>query len=224
MNPLVEGELLELLSPAALCAGQVALDLGGGRGDLSRLLAGRFGCRVVLVDASPAACEAARERTRGLDVEVHTLRAEDYLSRSAREARPDDVALAAVLGAVHAFGPGLDGHRSAFAALAPRARFVLLADAVALGPRAAQGFEVASAAELDALFHDRVVSSISLGPDRMAAYERAWCDNLAAYLAAHPGDPREDWARERLAWSTSPKLSAARAELGFRALVLHTRA
>jgi len=220
MNPLTESELLELLHPVALRPGARTVDLAGGRADLSRLLATRFQCVTTSVDVSPAACDAARERTSGLPVEVLVMRAEDHVARQL----PNSFALASVIGAIHAFGSGIVGFRKALRQLAPLATHVLLADLVALGARAARAFDVTPADELDHLFGKHVVSFLHLGPERVAAYEQAWCGNLAAYLAAHPGDPREAWARERIAWSAAPDLRAARTELGFRAFVLRSRA
>lgn len=213
MNPLREDELVQLLEPLGLKAGDRTVDLGGGRADLSRLLVERFGCIATSVDASPAACEAARQRAPG--VEVIVARAEDWLTRNPTQGH----ALVAAVGAVHAFGDGLAGFRNALASV--HARHLLFADSVALGPDAARKFEVARVEEVEALFRGRVVSAVHLGPERVAAYEQAWCDALRAYLVAHPGDPREDWVRERLAWSEAPDMRRARAELGFRAWVLH---
>ena len=220
MNPLTEAELLSLLAPVALTAGDRTLDLGGGRADLSRLLAERFGCAATSVDASPGATEAARARTRHLGgVELHTLDAQSYLARE----RPTGLALVSVVGAVHAFGEALEGWRQARAALRPVAIHTLLAELVATGARAEKAFGVARAADVEALLSSDAVASIRLGPDRVLAYERAWCASLAAFLEAHPGDPREAWARERIAWTEAPDLRAARAELEFRAWLVRSR-
>lgn len=213
MNPLTEAELLALVAPAGLTAGSRTLDLGGGRADLSRLLAERFGCAATSVDASPGATEAAAARTRHLGVALHTLDAQTYLARE----RPTGLALVSVVGAVHAFGEALGGWRAARAALRPVATHALFAELVATGPRAVEAFGVARAADVEALFAGETRASTRLGPDRVLAYERAWCAGLAAFLEAHPGDPREAWARERIAWTEAPALRAARVELEFRA-------
>jgi hypothetical protein len=80
--------------------------------------------------------------------------------------------------------------------------------------------ERAFARAFERLLRPHAVSHLRLGPERVAAYERAWCDALAAWLVAHPGDPREAWARERIAWTDDEGLRAARAELAFDAWVV----
>lgn len=216
LDPLEERELVALIEPLALAPGARTLDLGGGRGDLSALLARRWGCQATSVDLSPAACEAARERTRGLAVEIVAARAEEHLRRS----RPRGLALASVIGATHAFGAGDEAFLRAHAQLAPCATRVLLADLVALGPRAQKAFGSARADAVERAFAPHARAHLRLGPERVAAYERAWCDALAAWLEAHPGDPREAWARQRIAWTDAKELRDARAELAFDAYVL----
>jgi SAM-dependent methyltransferase len=216
LDPLEERELSILLDPLALTPGARTLDLGGGRADLSALLARRWGCVATSVDRSPAACEEGRARTRGLPVEIVVARADDHVART----QPRGLALASCVAATHAFGAGEQAFARAFEMLLPCARHLLLADLVALGPRAAKAFESARADTVERLLRPHAVSHLRLGPERVAAYERAWCDALAAWLLAHPGDPREAWARERIAWTDDEGLRAARAELAFDAWVV----
>jgi SAM-dependent methyltransferase len=214
MCPLEERELLELLAAASLAAGERVLDLGGGRGDLAALVARRFGSSVISVDRSPAACDQARERTAGLDVVV---RCEDAAAH-VRDAAPASFALACAVGAIHAFGEGASSWAHAEAALGRVARRVLVADLVALGPTAEAAFEVALASDLT--LARRARAHVLVSPARVADYERAWADGLAKHLAAHPNDPRADWAQTRIAWVDAPELRAARAELAFAAFLL----
>ena len=72
MCPLEERELCALLDAAAPPRGSATLDLGGGRADLSALLARRHGVRPTSVDRSAQATEAARTRIAGLDVTPHS--------------------------------------------------------------------------------------------------------------------------------------------------------
>lgn len=215
MNAMREDELLALLAQAELQRGDAVLDLGGGRADLGRLCVQRYGCLATSVDRSPAACELARERTAGLDVDVLCQDARAHLETAPRR----DLALAAALGALHAFGTGVASWTRALEALEARARFVLLGDLVALGPRAAAEMDVATLEEIAPLLsraRDRVV----LGADRVIAYEEAWCEAVDAYLDAHPGDPRSAWATQRIAWSRDAARHAAWRELAFVALLI----
>jgi SAM-dependent methyltransferase len=219
LDPLAEHELvtlLEPLAPLALRPGARTLDLGGGRADLSALLARRWGCQATSVDLSPAACEAGRERTRGLPVEIVVARADEHVART----QPRGLALASCVGATHAFGAGEQAFARAFEVLAPCAGHVLLADLVALGARAAKAFGSARADAVERLLAPHAVAHLRLGPERVAAYERAWCEALAAWLDAHPGDPREAWARQRIAWTDDAGMREARGELGFDAWVV----
>lgn len=215
MNPLAEDELLALLGSADLGPGEHVLDLGGGRADLARICVERFRCTATSVDRSPAACEAARDRTHGLGVDVVCQDAQVFLD--GKDA--GTAGLAAALGALHAFGSGLPGWTSALEALRPRARHVLVGDLVAIGPRAAAEMDVATMAQITPLLsgaRKRVV----LPPARVLAYERAWCDAVESFLRAHPGDPRSAWAEERIAWSRAPAREAAWRELAFVAMMV----
>lgn len=214
MNALTEGELVSLLDAAELGRGARVLDLGGGRGDLSRLVATRYGASALCVDRSPAACEEARARTVGLEVEVVCDDAHAFLGR----ARPEGLALACAVGALHAFGSRLPSWSAAVDALAGVAGRVLVADLVAHTPRAADEFDLAP---LDALapLREGARGEILLGPERVIAYERAWCAAILAHAAAHPADPRSAWARGRVEWSESPKRAPLWSELGFLALL-----
>ena len=211
MSPLTEEELTRLLTPAALSPGDRVLDLGAGRGDLAVLLSRRFGSRVVSVDRSPAACEEAQRRTVGLDVDVRCEDAALYV----RAAEPGSFALASAVGALHAFGSGIESWTNAESELGRIARRVVVADLVALGPHAAKEFEVAPLEKLT--LRGRSQAHEILSPGRVHDYERAWADGLARHLEAHPDDPRADWARERIAWTEDPSLRLARSELAFAA-------
>lgn len=214
MCPLTETELTRLLDAASLSPGDRVLDLGGGRGDLAALVARRLGASVICVDRSPAACDQARARTAGLDVAV---RCEDALSH-VRTVPPGSLALACAVGAIHAFGAGTASWNDAEAELGRLARRVLVADLVALGPSAAEAFEVAP---LDSLsLSKRAQERVVLSPERVREYEHAWADGLRRHLDAHPDDPRADWARGRIAWTTEPSLRTARSELAFAAFLI----
>lgn len=221
MNPLTAAELVSLLDPLGLRPGDRTLDLGGGRADLSRLLAERYGCVATSVDGSAAATEQARARIAGLSVTAETHDARSYLALE----RPRGLALVSVVGAVHAFGDGLAGWTGAIEACAPCARGILLAELVGLGRRATKAFGVAAADDVETAVaaSGATATAHRLGPDRVLAYERAWCKSLAAFLDAHPGDPREAWGRDRIAWTEQAELRTARAELEFRAYVLRAR-
>lgn len=210
MNPLREDELLATLRSAGLRPGDRVLDLGAGRGDLARIAARELGCSAVAVDRSEAACAVARERTRGLDVEVICGDAREVLARL-----PGTFALGCALGAVHAFGERAPGWTAARTALARTCARVLLADLVATGDEAAREFEVARIDELALGAPARVLDAA-----RVREYEHAWSSSLARWLEAHPGDPRAEWARARVAWTDDPALRAARAELAFAAFVV----
>ncbi len=221
MCPLEEGELTELLAPAALTPGDRTLDLGGGRGDLACLLARRFGCEATSVDRSAQASEAARARAAGLTVRVEQADARAHLQRA--EAGGEPLALLSLVGAIHCFGTGRQGWARALEAVAPRARRLLVGDLAATTPRAAEAFEVALLDELDlpgGAGREEVLASLVLGPERVLAYERAWCASVAAHVAAHPDDPRSAWARQRIAWTDEPSLREARAELVFAVFLL----
>jgi demethylmenaquinone methyltransferase/2-methoxy-6-polyprenyl-1,4-benzoquinol methylase len=56
--------------------GDTVLDVAAGTGLVTRELVRRRGCRVVALDQSPEMLAVARERTRGLDVEIVEGRAE----------------------------------------------------------------------------------------------------------------------------------------------------
>lgn len=217
MNPLTEAELIQLLDAAELSPGGLVLDLGGGRGDLARLAAQRYRCSATSVDWSPAACEAARARTQALGVEVVCQDARTYLQLRSTASPP--VALAAALGALHAFGSGLPSWTGAVEGLGPHARRVLVGDLVALGAAAAREMDVVTMGQLDPLLR-RAVARVVLKPARVIAYERAWCNAVDEFLRAHPGDPRSDWALERIAWSRAPQRESAWDELAFVALLL----
>lgn len=219
MCPLREDELASLLEHAALAAGARTLDLGGGRADLAALLARRFGARAESVDRSAQAIEAARARTGGLDVTLVEADAGTHLATLPARSR----ALASCVGAVHCFGVGAQGWRATVRALDRVAERLLVGDLVATTARAAEAFEVA---ELDALATlasetgRTVRASLVLEAARVASYERAWCDAVAAHVAAHPDDPRNAWARARLAWTDAPALREARDALGFAVYLL----
>ncbi len=214
MSPLTEDELTRLLEPAALAPGDRALDIGGGRGDLSALLAGRFGCRALSIDRSPAACDQARVRTLGLGVTIECVEGLAHV----RAARSGELALACAVGAIHAFGAGAASWAQAELELGRIAPRVLLADLVALGPHAAEAFEVAPLEALD--LAPRSLAHVVLSPARVREYERTWADGLAAHLMAHPSDPRAEWARSRIAWTDEPSLRVARSELAFAAFLI----
>jgi len=57
--------------------GDTVLDVAAGTGMVTRELIRRKGCRVVALDQSAEMLEVARERTRGLDVEIVEGRAEE---------------------------------------------------------------------------------------------------------------------------------------------------
>jgi hypothetical protein len=215
MNPLALHELTALLDVAGLGSGDRVLDLGGGRADLARLCVTRFGCVATSIDRSPAACEAARERCRGHAVDVICQDALVHLEH----ADPRALGLAAAMGALHAFGSGLPSWTGALDALTPRARWTIVADLVALGAGAATEMDVATMAQLAPVL-ERAECRVELGPDRVIAYERAWCAAIECYLASHPGDPRAAWARERIAWSRAPKIVEAWNQLAFVVLLV----
>jgi SAM-dependent methyltransferase len=215
MNALAEHELVALLDAASITRADRVLDLGGGRADLARLCAARYGCEAISVDRSPAACESARARCAGTSVEIVCQDVETYLAH----ARPSDVGLVAALGALHAFGSGLASWTRALDALAPVARHVLVGDLVALGASAATEMDVATMAQIAPVVA-RAKCRVELGPERVLAYERAWCAALERYLDAHPGDPRSAWARERIAWSRDPRIADAWNELAFVTLLI----
>ncbi len=99
----------------------------------------------------------------------------------------------------------------------------VVGDLVATTREAAEAFEVAELRELDTLaahVYRTVITSQILDASRVRAYERAWCASLAAHVEAHPGDPRNAWARARLAWAEDPSLEAARDALRFAVFVL----
>ena len=210
MGPLHEHELLALLE-GRVAPGDRLLDLGGGRGDLALLCAQRFGCRAITVDRSPATCEEARRRVRGASVEVVCDETRAYLARES----PRGLALACVVGALHAFGTGIASWTNAIETLAPLARAVLVADIVATGPLGARTFDVARASELEPL-ERKARARLVLPSDRVVAYEQAWCDAVAASPVVRDGDPRAEWVRERLAWSERTR--DAWRELAFVAL------
>jgi SAM-dependent methyltransferase len=215
MNPLHAHELEALLDAASPRPDERVLDLGGGRGDLARLCVTRFACTATCVDRSPAACDAARERAGGLAVEVVCQDALTYV----RTERPTGLGLVAALGALHAFGSGLPSWTTALDVLAPISRWALVGDLVAVGATAATEMDVATMAQLGPVLA-RAECRVELGPDRVLAYERAWCAAVDRFLVAHPGDPRSDWARERIAWSRSPRIEAAFGQLSFVALLV----
>lgn len=215
MNALREDELLSLLEAAGLRAGEHVLDLGGGRADLARLCVTRSRCTATSVDRSPAACELARERARGLALDVVCMDARAYLEQNPGAS----LGLAAALGALHAFGSGLPSWTSALEALRPRARFVLVGDLVALGPAAATEMDVATMAQLTPLLA-AVKARVVLGPARVIAYEQAWCAAIETFLREHPGDPRARWAEDRIAWSRAPARAEAWQQLAFVAMLV----
>lgn len=215
MNPLRVEEVAALLACADLRKHDRVVDLGAGRADLGRLVSERYDCVVTSVDRSPAACETARRTPLSPEIEVVCQDARVFLEQR----DPHDLGLAAALGALHAFGSGLPSWTRAFEELRPRARWVLVGDLVALGPIAAAAMDVATLGQLApwlSLARERVI----LPPDRVRAYERAWCAAVERYLATQPGDPRGDWARERIAWSRGTSLEAAWAQLAFVALLV----
>lgn len=214
MNPLTEQELASILDAAALSSSSRVLDLGAGRSDLARLCAVRYGASTTSVDRSPAACDAARGRTTGLPIEVACQDAQAYLAIVA----PRGLDLTVALGSLHAFGSGVLSWTAARDALAPTARSVLLGDLVALGSHAAREMDVATLHEITPLL-GAASRHVILGPERVIAYERAWCDAVERYLREHPADPRSEWARERIAWSRTDTCSAAWAELAFVAML-----
>lgn len=215
MNPLALDELLSLLEPAALQRGEAVLDLGGGRADLARICVERFGCVATCVDRSPGACDAARERAGTIALDVVCQDARAYLERSATR----DIGLVAALGALHAFGSGLPSWTSALDTLRPRARFTLVGDLVARGPAAANEMDVATMEQVTPLLTN-ATAHVVLPPNRVFAYERAWCEAIERYLAAHPNDPRAEWAVERIAWSRAPRRARAWAQLTFVAMLV----
>jgi demethylmenaquinone methyltransferase/2-methoxy-6-polyprenyl-1,4-benzoquinol methylase len=66
-----------LVSRLEVRADETALDVATGTGLVARELVRRFGCSVVGIDQSPEMLAVARERTRGLPVEVVEGRAEE---------------------------------------------------------------------------------------------------------------------------------------------------
>jgi demethylmenaquinone methyltransferase / 2-methoxy-6-polyprenyl-1,4-benzoquinol methylase len=66
-----------LVSRLDVCADETVLDVATGTGLVARELVRRFGCSVVGVDQSPEMLTVARERTRGLPVELVEGRAEE---------------------------------------------------------------------------------------------------------------------------------------------------
>lgn len=219
MCPLEERELVTLLDAAAPPRGSATLDLGGGRADLSALLARRHGVRATSVDRSAQATEAARARVAGLDVTLVTADARPHLASVA----PRSLSLASCLGAVHCFGVGAEGWHLAVRALDGLSERLLVGDLVATTREAAEAFEVAELAQLTELAESvrrTVRASLVLDAARVRAYERAWCASVAAHVEAHPSDPRNAWARTRLAWAEEPSLEAARNALGFAVFVI----
>jgi len=222
MCPLREDELLFLLGHAALSPGERTVDVGGGRGDLSRLLASRFGVRASSVDRSAQAGQEARRRAGELPVEVVVGDGATHLATLP----PGSLGLASALGATHCFGSAAPAWERAVTELASRARHVLVGDLAARTSEAARAFDVAL---LDNVTGERlarlagrpgVLASLVLSSTRVATYERTWCASVAAHVAAHPGDPRNEWARARLAWTDEPSLRAAREELVFAVYLL----
>ncbi len=219
MCPLREHELVSLLGAAALAGGDETLDLGGGRGDLSILLARRFGARSTSVDRSAQATELGRARARGLDVTLLEADASAHLATRGDRS----LALASCLGAVHCFGVGRAGWARTVAQLDRVATRVLVGDLVATTREAALAFEVAELRELKDLGEATkrpTLARLSLDAPRVHAYERAWCDAVADHVAAHPSDPRNAWATTRLAWTHEPSLASARDALAFVAFML----
>jgi hypothetical protein len=121
------------------------------------------------------------------------------------------------VGSVHAFGSGHASWERAREALTPLAQRVLLADLVALGERSMACFDLAS---LDALASPLGEPLLVLPPSRALTYERAWCAAVDAHLKAHPHDPRNAWATQRLEWSRSAETSTAFAETAFAVFVI----
>lgn len=235
LDPLEPHELERLLDAAGLTAGVRMVDVGGGRADLACLAARRYGARAISVDRSAPACEAARERVAarrgsfasGGDVEVVEGDAGAYVASVARSAAEGErpFALGSVLGAVHAFGVGRAGWARTIDALASIADVVLVGDLAARTDEAAAAFEVVrldeALAPAQLVAHGLSVrASCVLEDDRVARYERAYCDALAAYVLAHPADPRAAWVRARIAWADEPSLRTARRALVFAAYVL----
>jgi len=222
MCPLREDELVSLLELAEIAPGERTLDVGGGRADLSCLLASRFGARAVSVDRSAQASQEARRRAGTLPVEVVTADGAEHLA----SVPPGSLGLASAVGAVHCFGSGATGWASASTALASRGRRVLVGDLAARTDEAASAFDVARLEEVAGerlarlTGRARVLASLVLDAARVAAYERAWCASVAAHVAAHPDDPRNDWARMRLAWTDEPSLRSAREALVFAVYLL----
>ena len=208
MNPLTRAEVIGVLGGVG-ALGRV-IDVGAGRGDLARIVV-ELGGECVAIDRSEAACAIARERGRGLAIEVVCGDAREEIARA--RGRFD---LGCALGAVHAFGDRAPGWGAAKAALGAIASRVLLADLVATGADAAREFEVARIEELGELGAPALV----LDAARVRDYERRWSESLARWLGEHADDPRADWARERVAWTDAPALRAARAELAFAVFVL----
>jgi demethylmenaquinone methyltransferase/2-methoxy-6-polyprenyl-1,4-benzoquinol methylase len=66
-----------LVSRVEAGPGETVLDVAAGTGLVTRELVRRKGCRVVALDQSPEMLAVARERTRGLDVEIVEGRAEE---------------------------------------------------------------------------------------------------------------------------------------------------
>lgn len=215
MSPMRLDELASLLAATDLREHDRVVDLGAGRADLGRFVHERYGCVVTSVDRSPAACEAARERPLADVIEVVCQDARVFL----HQRDPHEIGLAAALGSLHAWGSGLPSWTRALEDLRPRARWVLVGDLVALGPIAVAAMDVATLGQL-ASWLGAARERVILPPERVRAYERAWCDAVERYLDAHPGDPRDDWARERIAWSRAPSLESAWSQLAFAALLV----
>lgn len=214
MSPLTTAELERLLGRALEGSGARprVLELGAGRGDVSRLAASRFGAHVEAIEQSLPAVELARERCRGLDVDVVAGDASAELAH--RELTHFELTI--VVGALQIFGHGRVSWVGAHATLGASRR-VLLGDMVALGPAAKRTFDVAHRDELAGL-EDVALDAMLLPPPRVVAYEEAWCAAVETHLRAHPDDPRAAWGRERLAWSASVR--DAFREVAFLALVL----
>jgi hypothetical protein len=90
---------------------------------------------------------------------------------------------------------------------------------VATSRAASEAFEVAELSAIGPLVSG-ARASLLLDATRVGAYERAWCASVAAHVASHPGDPRNAWARARLAWTNEPSLQPARAQLAFAVYLL----
>ncbi len=189
-SPLFVQTLDRALHAAELRAGDTALELGCGHGQLAAHLA-RRGLRVDAVERHAAVADAARVRTRGLSVRVHTAEAATFLATARRFA---------LVSAVGAGGLARDGRT-------PADLLGRLATAAAGGGRVLWGETfwrtepsprlraVADAAGRYGTHAEHVAAGVSAGLTPVRASESSlaeWDDYLFRYV-----DAVETFARDR---------------------------